>query len=97
MALALPFLQFARDPRLKELGWVEVLLNIADDLSRAHAGGFVNGCDGLLAVWETVVEGMEPYDTEAALGRFGGHGLRSFEDTAPEYLTAAHGLDVGVN
>ena len=39
------------------------------------------------------MQGMEPYDTEAALGRFGGHCCWSFEDTAPEDLTAAHGLD----
>ena len=39
------------------------------------------------------MQGMEPYDTEAALGQFGGHCRWSFEDTAPEDLTAAHGLD----
>jgi len=36
---------------------------------------------------------MEPYDTEAALGQFGGHCCWSFEDTAPEDLTATHVLD----
>ena len=39
------------------------------------------------------MQGMEPYDTEAALGQIGGHCCWSFEDTAPEDLTAAHGLD----
>jgi hypothetical protein len=40
------------------------------------------------------MQGMEPYDTEAALGQFGGHCCCwSFEDTAPEDLTAAHGFD----
>lgn len=39
------------------------------------------------------MQGMEPYDTEAALGQFGGHCCWNFEDTAPEDLTAAHGLD----
>ena len=39
------------------------------------------------------MQGMEPYDTEAAIGRCGGHCCWSFEDTAPEDLTAAHGFD----
>jgi hypothetical protein len=39
------------------------------------------------------MQGMEPYDTEAALGRLGGHCFGSVEDTAPENLTAAHRLD----
>ena len=34
---------------------------------------------------------MEPYDTEAALGRFGGH-VCCVQDAAPKDLTTAHGF-----